>query len=169
MLDRDPNPVQRALPGETIYYSWQGVVGPRPSVLSGLSCLLLASVFAHLVVPLPGWWPYGAGIVAVIVNGALALWQAGSHRVVAVTDSGIHVLRKARWSATCTHILGSMPRMPLGPVQGRWCKMSIANAVMWIHRRDQSTVTEFDREYRGWFQARLASADISIPVRAKPD
>ena len=161
------NPVERALPGETIFHAWTGVVGPRPSIISAVSCLLLASVFAHLILALPDWWPYAAGAVAGVVNLALALWQAGSHRVVAVTDSGIHVLRKARWSSKCTHRVGSMPRMPLGPVKGRWCKMSIANSVMWVHSREHATIERFDQEYRGWFQERMTSADISIPLRAQ--
>lgn len=163
----DATPLERALPGETIHHSWMGAVGPRPSLLSTFSFLLLLGVFAHLVIDLPDWWPYVAGAFAIAVNLLLAVWQAGSYRVVAVTDSGIHVLRKARWSTSCTGLVGSMPRMPLGPVKGRWCKMSIANTVMWVHRRDHRAVARFDRQYRGWFQARLTSADINIPVRER--
>ncbi len=156
------NPVQRALPDDEVFHTWLGAVGPRPSLLSILSCLLLAAIFAHLVVPLPPWWPYVMGAVAIIINLALAVWQAGSYRVVAVTGSGIHVLRKARWSSRCTHLVGSMPRMPLGPVRGRWSAMSVANTVLWVHRRHHGTVETFDREYRGWFREKFKSADIAI-------
>jgi hypothetical protein len=155
------------LPGDEIFHVWLGAVGPRPSLLSVLSCVLVGSVFAHLVLPLPAWWPYALGGLAITFNLALAIWQAGSYRLVAVTGSGIHVLRKARWSSKCTHLVGSMPRMPMGPVKGRWCSMSIANTVMWVHRRHHATVETFDREYRGWFQSRFRSADISL--QAQPD
>lgn len=165
MKSSKEDPVERALPDDEVFHTWLGAVGPRPTILSFVSIVLLAAIFAHLVIPLPMWWPYALGAAAIIVNIGIAIWQAGSYRVVAVTGSGIHVLRKARWSAECTHLVGSMPRMPLGPVNGRWCSMSIANTVMWVHRREHSTVERFDREYRGWFQSRFQSADISLQPR----
>lgn len=158
-------PAARPLPDSEVLHTWVGVVGPRPSLLSATSCALLLGIFAHLFLPLPGWWPYAMGVVAVVVNGLLAVWQAGSHRVVAVTGSGIHVYRKARWSPECTHLVGSMPRMPLGPVTGRWCEMSIANSVMWVHRREHPTIEAFDRQYRGWFNSKAANADIAIKLQ----
>lgn len=136
---------------EQVIHTWLGAVGPHPTLLSTLSLGLVASIFAHFVFDLPWWWPYAAGGVAIAGNMALAYWQAGSHRVVAVTNSGIHVFRKARWSARWTHLLGSMPRMPLGPAEGRWCHMSVATSVLWVHRKYHPVIEEFDEEYRNQF------------------
>lgn len=145
----------RALPGEEpVSHAWPGVVGPHPTLLTGLSLFLIGSIFAHLILPLPPWWPFAVGAVAIIGNLLIAIWQAGSVRVVAVTGSGIHVLRKARWSPNLTHILGSMPRMPLGPLIGRWCLLSAANSEIWVHRRYHDTIDDFDDEYRGRFDGR---------------
>ena len=159
----EPGPLEscaaRALPGdEWVSHAWMGLVGPRPATLSLLSCMAVAAVFAHLALPLPAWWPYAIGGVAIVFNLALAYWQAGSCRIVAVTGSGIHVLRKARWSSRCTHLVGSMPRMPLGPLAGRWCEVSIANTVMWVHRTHHRTVEAFDREFRGRLDPRRTVA-----------
>ncbi|MGI9595937.1 MAG: hypothetical protein ACR2QK_07240 [Acidimicrobiales bacterium] len=132
-------------------HSWPGVVGPRPTLLSLVSIGLIFSMFAHLVFDLPSWWPFAAGGVAIGFNIAAAYWQAGSFRVVTVTGSGIQVLKKGRWSKECTHLLGTMPRMPLGPLSGRWCRASIANTLIWVHRRHHPAVATFDAEYRGMF------------------
>ncbi|MEM7276118.1 MAG: hypothetical protein AAF547_23795 [Actinomycetota bacterium] len=145
----------RALPGdEPVTHAWPGVVGPRPSILTLLSAALIVGIFAHLVFPLPAWWPYGFGIVAIVVNLMIAVWQAFSIRVVAVTSTGIHVLKKAPWANHLTQIVGSMPRMPLGPLIGRWSLLSVANTEMWVHHRHQGLVEAFDDEYRGRFDLR---------------
>ena len=133
---------------ERVSHAWTGVVGPRPTVLTAVSGLAILAIFAHLLIDLPTWWPYAAGSVAVGLNLVLAYWQAGSHRVVAVTDGGIQVLRKARWSPRCTEVVGTMPRMPLGPLAGRWCRASIANSMLWIHRSQHPIVADFDAEHR---------------------
>lgn len=144
-----PSPSQPT--NEEILHSWPGVVGPRPTILSLLSLALIAAIFAHLVFDLPSWWPFAAGAVALAVNLALAFWQAGSVRVVAVTESGIRVMRKARWRSRCTHLVGTMPRMPLGPVGGRWSRSSVANTVMWVHRRHHPIIADFDSRYLSTF------------------
>ncbi|MGB5757417.1 MAG: hypothetical protein WBM50_10915 [Acidimicrobiales bacterium] len=145
-------------------HTWLGVVGPHPAVISVISCSLLAAVFAHLLVDLPPWWPFAAGAVALAFNAGVAYWQAGAVRVVAVTPSGIQVLRKARWSQRCTHLVGTMPRMPLGPLSGRWSRCSIANTVLWIHRRHHPTIADFDAHHRKRFVDLLA--EVNGPVRS---
>lgn len=145
----------RALTGEEpVTHAWPGVIGPRPSVLTFVSVGLIAAMFAHLALPLPVWWPYGVGILAIIINVGIAIWQAFSVRVVAVSSTGIHVLRKAPWANELTHIVGSMPRMPLGPLIGRWSLLAVANTEMWVHQRHQPLVDAFDDEYRGRFDLR---------------
>lgn len=104
-------------------------------------------MFAHFVLPLPSWWPFVFGGVAIVINSGLAFWQAGSFRVVAVTSTGIQVFRKGRWTTECTHLVGSMPRMPLGPLDGRWCQASVANTSIWVNRKYHPIVAEFDAEY----------------------
>ncbi|MEM7321701.1 MAG: hypothetical protein AAF531_01330 [Actinomycetota bacterium] len=142
----------RALPGdEPVTHAWPGLTGPHPTILSFVSLVLIASIFAHLVLPLPGWWPYGAGALAIAGNLLIAVYQAGSVRIVAVTGTGIHVIRKGRWSRNLTHIVGTMPRMPLGPLIGRWCLLSAANSELWVHHRYHELVEAFDDEYRGRF------------------
>ncbi len=159
--------VARAIAGDDdkVHHTWLGVVGPRPTILSLISCGLIVAIFAHLVFGLPSWWPFAAGAVAISFNIAVAYWQAGSVRVVAVTGKGIQVLKKKRWSNDCTHLLGSMPRMPLGPLTGRWCQSSIANSLMWVHRRHHATVAAFDAEYRGMFGATAPGPRPPQPVR----
>jgi hypothetical protein len=152
----------RALPGdEPVTHAWPGVAGPHPTVLSFVSFVLIGAIFAHLVLPLPSWWPYGMGAVAITGNLIIAAWQAGSVRVVAITGSGIHVLQKARWSQNLTHILGSMPRMPLGPLIGRWCLLSAANSEIWVHSRYHGIVEDFDEEYRGRFDGQTVRSALA--------
>ncbi len=149
-------------------YTWGGVVGPHPTLLSIISIGLLTAVFAHLLIDLPSWWPFAAGAVALAFNAAVAYWQAGAVRVVAVTPNGIQVMRKARWSPRCTHLLGTMPRMPLGPLSGRWGRCSIANTVLWIHRRHHHTIAEFDARHRKRFVDRLAEVNGAAPGSTVP-
>lgn len=137
--------------GEAVAFRWVGATGPRPSLLSLVSCLLVIAVFAHLVLPLPSWWPFGAGLFAICVNAALAWWQAGSYRVVLVTPSGVHVMRTDRWSSRSGELVTSMPRMPLGPLAGRWAQMSLADTALWVHHRHHDVVGAFDTDYRSRF------------------
>ncbi len=167
----DPQPsLPRSIVGdEQVAHAWLGVVGPRPTIISAVSFILVAAIFAHFVFDLPSWWPFVAGAVAMAVNSALAYWQAGSFRVVAVTDTGIQVFRKARWSAECTHLVGSMPRMPLGPLDGRWCQSSIANTMLWINHRYHPTVAAFDAEHLGRYGDAFAMNRAPNPTRVEAD
>jgi hypothetical protein len=132
---------------DQVAHTWQGVVGPRPSIISAVSVVLVLVMFAHFVVDLPSWWPFATGGVAILVNSGLAWWQAGSFRVVRVTDNGIQVFRKARWTPECIDLVGTMPRMPLGPLDGRWCQSSVANTMLWINRKYHPAVADFDAEF----------------------
>ena len=138
----------------TVSHSYQGTVGPHPTVLSILGLVALGAVFLHLALPLPPWWPQAAGSVALALNVGLAWWQAGSHRVVLIGDHGIRVLRKARWSRRTRDLVGTMPRMPLGPVGGRWCRLAVAGTDLWVHRRYHHEIDDFDRRFRARFAGR---------------
>lgn len=165
----DPSLTRAVAADDDIVHTWLGVAGPRPTLLSLVSCVLVAAIFAHLVLDLPSWWPFAAGAVALAFNVSLAYWQAGTVRVVAVTGKGIQVLRKKRWSSDCTHLLGSMPRMPLGPLSGRWCQSSVANTMIWVHRKYHPTIARFDAEYRGLFGAADGAPRLPRPVRLEVD
>ncbi|MGH1489942.1 MAG: hypothetical protein ACRBK7_11210 [Acidimicrobiales bacterium] len=150
-------------------HTWIGVAGPRPTIVSVFSVTLVALMFAHFIIDLPSWWPFVAGGAAIFINIGLAYWQAGSFRVVAVTESGIQVFRKARWSTECTHLLGSMPRMPLGPLDGRWCRSSIANTMIWVNRKYHPDVAAFDADYLGRYGDGYGSIKSPKPVRIESD
>jgi hypothetical protein len=123
-------------------------------VLSIVSVVALASTGLHELVALPEWWPMAAGAAALSLNAWMAWWQAGSHRVVLVGDGGVRVLRKARWSRRTRGVVGTMPRMPLGPVGGRWCRLAIASTELWVHRRHHGQIEDFDRRFRARFANR---------------
>jgi hypothetical protein len=125
-------------------------------------------VFLHLVLPLPPWWPLAAGSGALAVNFGLAWWQAGSHRVVLVGDGGVRVLRKGRWSRRTRGLVGTMPRMPLGPVRGRWCRLAIASTEMWVHHRYHDEIDDFDFRFRQRFAEALDPGRPTL-IRGRTD
>lgn len=147
-VDPDPDDI------EIVTHAWLGVAGPHPAALTALSVTAIAAIFAHLVFDLPSWWPYGAGAVAVIINAGLAYWQAGSHRVVTVSNRGVRVTRKARWSPRLVDIVDIMPRRALGRPRGRWSRTTMARTRLWVHRRYHPVMESFDHQYlalyRGW-------------------
>lgn len=141
-------------PAGTVSHSLQGTVGPHPTLLSTLGLVALGAVFLHLLLPLPPSWPLSAGSVVLALNLVLAWWQAGSHRVVLIGDRGVRVLRKGRWSRRTRGLVATMPRMPLGPVGGRWCRLAIAGSDLWVHRRYHDEIDDFDRRFRERFAGR---------------
>jgi hypothetical protein len=159
-VDPDPDDI------EIITHAWLGVVGPHPSILTGLSLALIASVFAHLVIDLPSWWPYWAGAVALVVNVGLAYWQAGANRLVTVSNRGLRVVRKRRWSPELVEVVAAMPRMTLAQPGGRWTRLTMMRCKLWVHRRYHPIVESFDDHYRSLYRSWSApNGSIDQPQR----
>jgi hypothetical protein len=130
------------------------LTGPHPDLLTLGGTGLLALAAAPLVVATPSWWATTVGPLALMANAAAAWWQAGTHRVVTADGSGIRMQRKARWS---NHLVGpvrTMPRMPIGPLVGRWCRCDLGGVPIWIHRSQFTKVDGFDHDFLTRFSDR---------------
>jgi hypothetical protein len=68
---------------------------------------------------------------------------------VAVTSDNIFVLESSKMSGggKPRSLAGTMPRhTQLGPVSGRWTKITILNECHWVHQRFYPSIREADRE-----------------------
>jgi hypothetical protein len=141
-------------PGQTGRHQWVGLTGPHPDLLTLGGSGLLALAAAPLVVSTPGWWATTVGPLALMANAVAAWWQAGTHRVVTADSSGIRMQRKARWANHLVGPVGTMPRMPIGPLVGRWCRCDLAGVPIWIHHSQFGKVDDFDHDFLTRFSDR---------------
>jgi hypothetical protein len=71
------------------------------------------------------------------------------YRCVAVTSDNIYVLESSKMSGggRPQSLAGIMPRhTQLGPVSGRWTKVTILGERHWVHQRFYPSIREADRE-----------------------
>lgn len=71
------------------------------------------------------------------------------YRCVAVTQNAIYVLDSSKLSggAEPRSLAGTMPRRTqLGPVSGRWAKVTLLSERHWVHKRFHRSITGADRE-----------------------
>lgn len=132
-------------------HRWDGLVGPHPDLVTvaGVTLIVLAGV--PLVASTPSWWATTVGPLALAINAAAAFWHGGAHRLVTVGSTGIRIERKARWSQATVGESATMPRMPIGPMKGRWCRCNLAGVWVWIHHSQFAQVDKFDHEFRNRF------------------
>ncbi|KUL29680.1 hypothetical protein [Actinoplanes awajinensis] len=83
--------------------------------------------------------------VITYVTGLTMFWI--KYRCVAVTDDAIYVLESTTFSggADPRRLIGTLPRRTrLGPVRGRWAKISLRGETCWVHRRFHAQITAAD-------------------------
>lgn len=91
--------------------------------------------------------PNRAYFLITYLTGVTMFWI--KYRCVAVTADVIYVLEssKASGGAKPISLIATMPRQTqLGPVSGRWARVTLLGEMHWVHKRFHPEVIAADRE-----------------------
>ena len=91
--------------------------------------------------------PHRAYFLITYLTGLTMFWI--TYRCVAITAEAIFVLEASKPSggAKPTSLIASMPRRTrLGPVSGRWAKVTLLGETYWVHRRFHADIAAADSE-----------------------
>ncbi|WP_433662289.1 hypothetical protein ACQPW1_09105 [Nocardia sp. CA-128927] len=91
--------------------------------------------------------PNFAFFLIMYLTGLTIFWI--EYRCVAVTQDAIYVLESSKSSggAEPRHLLGIVPRQTrLGPVSGRWGRLTILGERHWVHKRFHDQIAAADQE-----------------------
>jgi hypothetical protein len=91
--------------------------------------------------------PNRAFLLVTYLTGLAMFWI--KYRCIAVTPDDIYVLEssKASGGARPISLIATMPRQTrLGPVSGRWARVTLLGEPHWVHQRYHSEVAAADRE-----------------------
>ncbi|PXX70827.1 hypothetical protein DFR70_101248 [Nocardia tenerifensis] len=85
--------------------------------------------------------------VITYLTGLTMFWI--EYRCVAVTQGAIYILESSKLSggASPQRLIGTLPRQTqLGPVSGRWGKLTLLDRPHWVHKRFHPQIAAADHE-----------------------